>query len=178
MKTPGPPVHDQTSHGSPLDAPLGRPSLPRFGAEEKGLQIIGRRAKLYLRALPLLHPNAADLTCQLKSHKGPRGNCVHCNYCIDCVDCIDYVNWPWKARSVGKHATRTRTHTHGPDAANKGRCSRLKGRGNATRSVCSECSSKSKQNEFNAFTLEHPAAERGGDRAPLPESQSNRRVII
>ena len=39
----------------------------------------------------------------------------------------------------------------------------------------SECSMK---NQINAFTLEHPTAERGGDRAPLPESQSNRKVII
>ena len=63
----------------------------------------------------------------------------------------------------------TRTLT-GRMQRRKRRCSRRKGRGNATRSECS------RKKQINAFTLEHPAAERGGDRAPLPESQSKRRV--
>ena len=46
-----------------------------------------------------------------------------------------------------------------------------KNRGYATRS------GYTRKNQLE-LTLEHPAAERGGDRAPLPESQSKRRGII
>ena len=57
-----------------------------------------------------------------------------------------------------------------------GRILRRKCRSIGVRAVETQPALDTLEKEIIAFTLEHPAAERGGDRAPLPESQSKRRV--